>query len=171
MPDLDYLFELGPELEIRLDDFSDANRILKLEIPLRAAFSSDLTDVTARGLVFAPELELEQKSFRGTPFQVDVSVAAIFGTERFLDYFYEVAPAFARSDRPAFDAGGGYLGAQFGIGVRRARGPVQIFFGGNLTSHHGAANADSPLFESELSFGLYAAVVRFFWAGKRLAPR
>ncbi len=170
MPDLDYLFELGPELEIRLDDFSDPSRQLKLEIPLRAAFSSDFTDVSARGLVFAPELEYEQYAFFGTPFQVDLSITPIFANEKFLDYFYDVAPEFARAGRPAFDAGGGYLGTELGVGVRRDKGRYQFFFGGNLTAHQGAENENSPLFERDVSYSVYAAFVRFLWASERRAP-
>ncbi|MGH8495609.1 MAG: MipA/OmpV family protein, partial [Gammaproteobacteria bacterium] len=130
MPDLDYLFELGPELEIRLDDLSDPSRQLKLEIPLRAAFSSDFTDIRPRGIVFAPELELEQYAFLGTPFQVDFRISPIFANEKFQDYFYEVEPQFARAGRPAFNAGGGYVGTELGISVRRDKGRYQFFFGG-----------------------------------------
>lgn len=171
MPDLDYLFELGPELEIRLDDLSDPSRQLKLEISVRAAFSSDLTDVRPRGIVFAPELELEQHAFLGTAFQVDFRISPIFANEKFLDYFYEVEPQFARAGRPAFNAKRGYLGTELGISVRRDKGRYQFFFGGNLTAHQGARNEDSPLFQDDISFAVYAAFVRLVWASERRAPR
>ncbi|HUO83088.1 MAG TPA: MipA/OmpV family protein [Gammaproteobacteria bacterium] len=170
MPDLDYLFELGPELEIRLDDFSDPSRKLKLELPVRAAFSSDFTNVHARGMLFAPQLELEQYAFLGTPYQVDYSITPIFASEKFHDYFYEVSPELAGPGRPAFDAGGGYLGTELGVGVRRYSGPYQFFFGGNVTAHQGAANADSPLYRRDFTFSVYAAFVRLLWSSERRAP-
>jgi outer membrane scaffolding protein for murein synthesis (MipA/OmpV family) len=169
MPDLDHLFELGPELEIRLDDFSDPSRKLKLELPARAAFSSDFSNVHARGVLFAPQLELEQYAFLGTPYQVDFSVTPVFASEKFHDYFFEVSAEHAAPGRPAFDAAGGYLGTELGIGVRRENGPYQWFFGGNVTAHQGAANEDSPLFRRDFTFSVYAAFIRVLWSSERRA--
>jgi MipA family protein len=114
MPDLDWMGEVGPALRLTLWRDPARPRRLLLELPLRAAFTADLAPISVRhrGLVFAPELAYEAHGLLARGARLRIALGPIFGTERFLDYFYQVDPAFARPGRPAYDARGGYLGAR-----------------------------------------------------------
>jgi hypothetical protein len=60
MPDLEYLGEVGPSL--RWTPWRDEARRTRMtvELPVRAAFGTDLSRIRHRGFVFAPEVALER---------------------------------------------------------------------------------------------------------------
>ncbi|MFC4698566.1 MipA/OmpV family protein [Glaciecola siphonariae] len=164
MPELDFLFEIGPQLVYRLRDFTFDNGgegRLNLRMQARAVFSTDFKRIDDRGYVFEPQLTYQQ---RGTLFKdtaLNLAVSAVFASEDLHDYFYEVDQAFARPNRAAFDASGGYLGSELSLGfsfpiMKNMRG----FLGGTARFHQGAANQDSPLFEKDIT---YSYGVGFVW--------
>ena len=53
LPDLDYLGEVGPRLQITIARAARHAKI-DLELPLRAVFSTDLSDLDYRGVTFSP---------------------------------------------------------------------------------------------------------------------
>ena len=165
MPDLDYLFEVGPELEINLR--RDERGELKLELPARAVFSTDLGNLRSRGWVFNPELEYERQGFMGRDAELSVGVAPVFASEDLMDYFYQVAPEFARPGRAAYDGKAGYLGTEIGVRLELREDQRRIYLGARVVSHHGARNDSSPLFEQDWSFSIYAAIVWTPWRSKQ----
>ncbi|WP_376098268.1 MipA/OmpV family protein [Roseomonas sp. CCTCC AB2023176] len=162
MPDLDWLGEVGPALRITLWRQPDHPRRVNLELPVRAVFSTDLTQVRFRGFTFSPELAFEDRSLIWPRARFRVGIGPIFATERFQDYFYEVAPRFALPTRPAYDAKGGYLGAraQFSYRVPVGR-DVSVVLGGRVENFSGAANADSPLHRRDWNV---TGVAGFAWS-------
>ena len=59
MPDLDFIFELGPQLKVRLAKFEFAEHgkgELFLNLQTRAVFSTDFSAIEHRGYVFQPEV-------------------------------------------------------------------------------------------------------------------
>lgn len=170
MPDLGFIAEIGPELEIRLDDLGDDDHRLKLELPVRAAVSLDDRDLRARGWVFSPQLEYE-RDFADDRFEWSVSLTSSFASEKLHDYFYAVEPEFATASRPAYDASGGYLRSSLGIGLQH-RG-AQSFAAIGVTWHHlgGHANAASPLLADRNDVTVAAVFVYRLWESKRRARR
>ncbi len=161
MPDLDYLVEVGPRLQLTL---ARAKRWAKveLELPLRAVFSTDLSSVDHRGFVFAPELAYQHENVLRTGTQLKLSLGAKFADEELQDYFYEVDERFATSARPAFDAGFGYLGSRLQLLASRPFGKrFTVFAAGAIDLHQGAANEDSPLFRDEVT---YSAGIGLIWS-------
>ena len=161
LPDLDPLAEVGPELIIRGPRFQFGDRgvgAVDLALQGRAVFSVDFSglDVEYRGAVFEPFLRYRHPGLLGSGSLIFASLGPIFATERLHDYFYEVDPQFARADRPAFDADGGYLGttATAGIGYELTE-RLRVFAGTELGFHSGAANEDSPLFEEEVTASVF----------------
>ncbi len=155
MPGLDYLFQIGPQAVYRWE-LSERERI-SAHLKTRAVFSTDFGSVDYRGLVIEPQLRWSLKALAGSAYNLGLSASAAFGTERLHDYFYEVAPQYARPDRPAFDASAGYLGSEFGINLnRKLSDTLRVFVGARLALHGGAANQDSPLFRdnSTVSYGV-----------------
>ncbi len=161
MPDLDLMLEVGPELEINLNDRDSQEGALFLSLQLRAGISFNGGDSSGRGYVLSPQLEYRIDKafgmrndwlFRWTPTWV---------SEDYADYYYEVAPEFATPNRPLFDASSGYLGSEFRIGIERQINEHLRFDGSaRLWINNGAENRGSTLFQDDHGLGLQAA---FIW--------
>ncbi|WP_161863372.1 MipA/OmpV family protein [Algicella marina] len=155
MPDLGYLFELGPEFILHGPTFNTGSISGKLDFALqgRAVFSADLDEgIGYEGLVLEPAVRYEVLDLLGEGSRIRASIGPIFATERLHDYFYEVAPGFAAPGRPAYDAEGGYLGTEASLGVSLPLSDRFRLFGGlGLGYYAGAANTDSPLYEEDLN--------------------
>lgn len=167
MPDLGFGFELGPELEITLSDPDDYDQRLKLELPVRAAFSLDDGTLNDRGYVFSPQLEYE-RSFGDSRYEWSVSVTPTWATQSLHRYFYEVAPEFATAARPAYEAKGGYLQTSFGVGLQRRTRSSFMAVGLSYRSLHGASNEDSPLFRSTDDVSFAAIMIFKLFESKKL---
>ena len=161
MPDLDWIGEVGPTLRMTLWRDPAAPRRLVAETPLRAVFSTDLSSISFRGWVFNPDIAWEQRNLVIPGSRLRIGLGVVFATERFMDYFYEVTPEFARSGRPAYDARAGYLGARLQFSYRiPITDRLTMIAGGRVENFGGAANADSPLFRRETNFSVAAG---FSW--------
>ncbi|MDP5149715.1 MipA/OmpV family protein [Rheinheimera baltica] len=164
MPELDFLFEIGPQLIYRIKDFSfdnGGNARLNAHLQARSVFSTDFGRIDHRGYVFQPELSYQQRGalFEDTAFQASFSL--IFATEKLQDYFYQIDDQFVSNARSAFDASGGFLGAELAAGISFSlHKNIRGFAGGSIKSHYGAANRSSPLFEKDIT---YSVGVGFIW--------
>ncbi len=170
MPDLGYLFELGPELEWRLSDPSNDSHKLKLEVPLRAAFSIESGKLSSRGWVFNPELELELYDRLGPGTEISLSIAASWASESLMDYFYQVDAPFAGPERALFDARDGYMQTTLGIGFSQRKDKRFLFAGILHHDYSNSANRSSPLFEANDGWSFYAGAAWSLWQSKRRAP-
>lgn len=158
MPDLDYLFEVGPQLVYRVKDFRFASGgagRLNARLQARAVFSTDFSGINHRGYVLEPTLSYQQRGRLYKNSALRLSMSLLFGSERLHDYFYEVAPQYATATRPQYDASAGYLGTEVSVGIafplhKNLRG----FVGGAVQLNQGTANRDSPLFEKDVTYSL-----------------
>jgi outer membrane scaffolding protein for murein synthesis (MipA/OmpV family) len=142
MPDLGMLVEAGPRLKWSLAQGAAGER-LRLELPLRGVF--DLDDGAAhRGMSFEPELAVLHRG-EGR-WSTRASVSAIVADRRLARTLYEVAPAFSRPERPAYQAHAGLVAWRLAASVRRQITPDWLLFGfARIDSLAGAANRASPL--------------------------
>ncbi len=164
MPDLDWLGEIGPTLQITLwrDLSADHPRRILLDLPVRAVFSTDLSSIHTRGFTFSPDIAWEERNLFFPGSRLRLSIGSTFGTDRYASYFYEVKPEFVRPGRPAYDASGGYIGSRLSLSYRvPVTSRISLVVGGRIENFSGAANADSPLFRSEWGFSVAAG---FSWA-------
>ena len=160
MPDLDYLFGIGPQMIFKLIN-EPGDRKLNLNLQARAIYSTDLSSIKHRGYVFNPKLNYTQEHVTDLDLEVYTRVGPVFATEKTMDYFYEVAPEFATLDRPAYNAETGYLGTYLTLGAtKRFNSRFRLFVGAQVGIHQGASNRDSPLFEDELNLSIFSA---FSW--------
>ena len=112
LPDLDWLGEIGPRVQFTMARAPGGSAKIDLELPLRAVFSTDLSDWNYRGIVVAPEIAYQHENFLGDNTKIKFRIGASFATTELAEYFYEVEPRFATASRPAFSADAGYLGSK-----------------------------------------------------------
>ncbi len=160
MPDLDFLFGVGPQMIFKLIN-QPGQRKLDLNLQVRAVYSTDFSSLDHRGFVFNPKLSYSLKHVSALDLDISSSIGPLFGTERLMDYFYKVKPRYANSSRRAYDADAGYLGTNITLSAsKRLDRSVRLIVGSRLGVHSGATNDDSPLFEDEFNVSVFAA---FAW--------
>jgi outer membrane protein len=145
MPDLRSTVEIGPSLDLHLWKSRDENLKFDVRMPLRGVFTIE-SPPRAIGWVFAPTAVIDigdVAGFKGWYF--GALAGPLFADRRYHDYFYTVAPQYATADRPAYEASGGYSGAQVLASLSKR---YPSFWVGAYTRHDslaGAAFAASPL--------------------------
>ena len=152
MPDLDYLGEIGPSL--RWSAWRDETRRtrLSLEVPLRAAFGTDLSRIRHRGFVFAPEIALERFAVVTPEGRARIGLGPVFASGGLMDYWYRVKPNEARPERPEYNADCGFLGLRLQFSYRTPLTErLSLTAGGRVENFSGATNEGSPLFRSDFN--------------------
>jgi len=146
MPDLDPTFEVGPALDITL--LKDAQKRFKLglNLPVRAVFSTDFSDVRHEGWIFTPRLNLEVNDIiPDTGVNFGLSAGPIFADSDYHDYFYTVEPRYATPWRPAYDSDGGYSGSTLTLGLNKTIKSLNLNAFISVDFMEGAEIEDSPL--------------------------
>jgi outer membrane scaffolding protein for murein synthesis (MipA/OmpV family) len=114
MPDLDPTLEIGPVLNISLYKSESNHAQLELRLPVRSVIATDFTYLRDVGFMFQPQLNLDVKNvFDQTGWNLGMGAGPIFTDRRYNQYFYGVDASYARPDRPAYTASGGFAGSQF----------------------------------------------------------
>ncbi len=163
MPDIDYLAEIGPRLDITLSDPKQARK-LSLQLPLRMMVSTDFTRLDYQGVLFNPDLVWSDPHLWGSDFQFGASLGATFASEDFMDYFYQVDPEFVTAERSAFDASGGYLGSRVKLSLSKSIGKETRVLGVVTSNYYGgSSNQDSSLYGDDLNVNVGLAIVHTFW--------
>lgn len=164
MPDLDYLFEVGPQIKLRLANFKftgSEKAKLSLDIKTRSVFSTDLSNFAHRGYVFHPEISYEHHDLLGDDSRLSIRFTPLWGSEKLHDYFYQVDNEFSTVDRPEYDAKGGYLGSELSVSLSTmVTDEVRVFVFSQMNLHQGAANQESPLFRDK---NTYSVGIGFSW--------
>lgn len=153
MPDLDPSLEIGPSFNLKLYDTPSGAHTLELRLPLRAVLASDFHYVKYQGLVFHPQLNLDNRNFLGYEgVNLGLAVGPLFATQRYHQFIYGVDAAYATAERPAYRGRGGYGGTQFVTALSK-RFP-SYWVGGFMKydNMNGAAFDDSPLTKSKSGF-------------------
>lgn len=142
MPDLGTRVEFGPRLKWHLGGTPDGGR-WRLDLPLRGVF--DLSDDLAyRGAVFQPGVVWQKRGQGGWGYGAGVS--ALIADRRLARTFYEVAPAYATPERPAYRADAGLLAWRLSASVSRNLNRDWRLYGfARVDTVAGAANRASPL--------------------------
>lgn len=155
LPDLDFIIELGPRFTVPIFDRTDSkNRRSRLNwvTSFRFAVSTDFSSLDDRGPVLNTQLSYRKDGLFNNKLSFDVAGGPTWLGSQLQDYFFSVDPEFVTPDRPQFDAEAGYLGFNFSAGFRyRPVKRISTFLGLGVNSLAGSRNADSPLFEDELT--------------------
>ena len=154
MPDLRPTVELGPSFELHVLRSDDARIKLDFRMPLRAAFTVE-SSPRMIGWTFTPRLNLDIADPLGfAGWKLGLLAGPLFADRRYDDYFYTVAPQYATTLRPAYQAVGGYAGTQTTIALSKRFPHFWVGAYVRYDTLSGAAFIDSPLVQS-----------RSYWAG------
>lgn len=171
MPDLDPTFEVGPSLNITLLEDRQDRYKLKLTVPIRAAFSTDFSSVRHEGWVFHPRLNFEKNDvIPDSGLNLGLSAGPMFADRGYHRYYYTVDPAFATALRPPYDAGGGYSGSTFTVGLNKKLTPFILNAFVSLDYLKGAVFEDSPLVKTDTSWMCGFTVSWIFLQSSKMVP-
>jgi outer membrane scaffolding protein for murein synthesis (MipA/OmpV family) len=170
MPDLKPTVEIGPNLNWTVArGRSSGGQIgewkLDLRLPVRAAFSIESKSRLA-GWIATPNVNLDLRTAGG--WNVGLQAGPLFTDRRLNGYFYDVAPAYANTLRPAYRASGGYAGFNALAGLSRRDGNRWLGFFVKADSLSGAAFEDSPLVRQRHHWSAGVAVSWVFAQSGRL---
>ena len=120
MPDLDPVLEIGPKLNLTLWRDRAKEGRLDLRFALRGVVATDLSHTQDAGYIFHPHLYLGIKpAFLDGKWDASAQIGPLYGSDRYHQYYYGVAPQFATATRPAYQASAGYSGLATGGSLRR----------------------------------------------------
>lgn len=163
MPDIDAIIELGPRIQFNLYESDDKNLRFRFGLPLRAAVATDIGHTKAIGWVFSPYLQL--RFYSG--WESAISIGPVWASEEYHDYFYEVAPEYATSTRPAYNAKAGYSGSRITITVSKRFNRLWFGFFAKYDNLNNATFIDSPLIRQNDSLMVGAALSWVFKESKQ----
>lgn len=143
MPDLPGNVEIGPSLNITLDQEVRKRWTLDLRLPLRSAVTLE-SSPRYGGATFSPNLNFDLKD-PTHGWNVGFLTGPLFANRRYHEQYYQVDAAYARPDRPAYQTRGGYAGWQTIASTSKRFGHTWFGAFARLENLNGAVYADSPL--------------------------
>ncbi|MBI5451795.1 MAG: MipA/OmpV family protein [Gammaproteobacteria bacterium] len=153
MPDLDTTVEIGPTLEVALARSQRYRTDVDLRFSVAPVLATDLTQIHAAGWLFQPQLAIDSQDIAGiSGLQGGLRAGPLFADQRYHQYYYGVDEVYARPDRAAYRARGGYAGSQLTVALNRRFD--HVWAGGFLRwdDLDGATFIDSPLVETRSGF-------------------
>ena len=158
MPEIDWVLEFGPALNVALATSDNGRNDLQLRLPVRAAFALD-GGFDYVGAVFGPNL---RATFRDVPWaggaQLRVSTGPSFSTGSYHRFYYGVAPAFATATRPAYEPRAGYSGWDLSFSAMKMTRDWRFFAFSGVDVINGAAFDDSPLIRRRANWNVGVGV-------------
>lgn len=146
MPDLDWVLAIGPVLNYHLKD--DKSQSIRWHI--RKAFTFDdgiesvgwLSNLGLRQRFEMPDIQWGQAD-------LTASVNLLYGSSKYNNYFYGVAPQYATATRAKYQADAGFAGSQLTLVYSLKNHPNQDKFRANIflraTNLNGSEFEHSPL--------------------------
>ena len=145
MPDLDFMLQIGPSLEFKLNDRSKSYFDARFEIPVRVAFVTDLPDVDHIGYLVEPRFSFDHRRSSNAPVAHKTTIGLKFATQDFHAYYYDVAPEYATPIRPAYKSDAGFGGSFIKYRISYKTNDFIYWMFLRYQSLRGAEFEDSPL--------------------------
>jgi outer membrane protein len=155
MTDIKNILEAGPRILFNLYQSTDKNLRFRLALPLRAAYALDLSNSENIGWTFSPYLQLQYFS---SGWGSTIAIGPSWASEKYNDYFYQVAPQYAVADRPAYNAQAGYSGSRITMSLSKRFDEIYFGMFARYDNLNGATFIDSPLVKQKDSFMVGAAL-------------
>jgi len=163
MPDLKAIIEVGPRLLFYPYTSEDKAFRVRLGLPLRMAFATNISETESAGFTFSPYIQFRYFNYTETA----LTIGPFWATEQYHDYFYQIDPEFVTAQRALYDAKGGYGGTkiQFASSKRFKRIWAGIF--ARYYILNGAVYQDSPLVKQKTSFLVGFGISYIFKSGNK----
>jgi outer membrane scaffolding protein for murein synthesis (MipA/OmpV family) len=174
MPDLDFLFEIGPQIiyHAARHDFDYWVGHFDIKLRTRAVIGTDFSSFDEHGYIVEPAFVYELKSKRDSRLEVRFDIEILSGSKRLNEYFYSVDPEYETPTRMKYPADAGYIGTELGIGLSLPVTPnFRIFAGLDVELYDQSANQDSPLFKDKTAFSGGIGLVYSFFKSDELVKR
>lgn len=167
MPDLGYMMELGPSLDVKLWRSAAGNQKLALVLPVRAAVGLE-GGARYQGWTFNPRLTLNWTPANHPQWNFIVQAGPMYGSARYNQHFYGVDEQYATPTRPVYRASSGYAGSSVQVALSRQLGDFRAVAYIRLDDLHGASFEESPLVKTRnnTTVGVF-----FTWTFLRSAER
>ena len=145
MPDLDFTLQLGPSVELLLNDKNKNYFDTRFEVPVRVAFASDFSDIEQIGYLIEPRITFNHRRPVKTGLSHKGTVGVKFATQDYHAYYYDVAAEYSNASRPEYksDAGFGGSFAKYRLTYKTSNFVYWTFI--RYQSLRGAVFEDSPL--------------------------
>jgi len=156
MPDLNTVLQVGPSLEVIFAGGRRKPSEFRLELPLRAAIATDISNTENIGWILEPRLTYETlRPYKGG-FAYQISSGLRYASKEFNQFYYDVPVAFATPERPAFESDAGYSGYFLDLVGNWRYDNIIYFTFARYQNLSGTEFEESPLVEDEnyLSFGV-----------------
>jgi hypothetical protein len=161
MPDLNWTFQLGPEMQVYL--MRSFSHTMYFRLPLRFIATTDFRhEFEYRDWNLAPGI---RNVFYLGPGWGEITTRLDFdiASESYNDLFYQVDPRYATADRPAYNARGGLMEYIFGVNYSYYDSfPWTFFIGANGYVTSVSVNRDSPLLLKTFNYSIIGGVIRYF---------
>ncbi len=172
MPDIDPTFEAGPSLKIELAANAKRDRLWSLGLPLRAVIATDFSHVDAIGWVFSPYIAFNAGDVGpGGGWWLTTSLGPLYASEKYHDYYYEVAPAFATATRSTYDADGGYSGTRLTVTMSKRFPNFWVGVFARYDRLDSASFSDSPLVQRDDAFMIGGGIAWIVGRSEKTVPR
>jgi len=150
MPNQPATLQLGPSLAIKL--WSKSNQSLVATLPVRGVFTVD-HGVGSAGMTLSPQVTYYRDLLSTPqPWRLGLTAGLEFGSSRFHNYYYSVAPQFATPYRSAYQASAGFAGSRFVATLRHDVANYRISFFARFDDLNDAVFANSPLVGSQTNW-------------------
>lgn len=155
MPDLDWVFSLGPQLKYYI--YRHKNHKTFFRFPIRFNTCTNFGSRTHFcGTSFNPGFRhsMWYKGYGEFTFRFE----AFSHTSEYQKYFYEVPPEYATATRSAYHARAGYLGLVYGVSHSIPFDGWDFSSSANVYDYNNAVNLQSPLLIQKTNFAVFFAV-------------
>ena len=168
MDSLEPTVQIGPMLRVKLWASEASTQSVIAELPVRAAFAigSGIEHIGYTAyprLAYRRELDLFDRKWKWS-----LAGGPLFGSEDFNRYYYQVDPADATLQRPAYKADAGYGGTRFITALYRRDRDKLISFYAAYDDVADAVFYDSPLVKQRTGVTVGFLVTWFFFQSKDL---
>lgn len=163
MPNLNYILEIGPSLNYKI--FRERHKkLLTFQVPLRFTTETDFKKYNYLGLVFQPEIKFQMFNLFVENLKYTSSISFEFFSDRVANYFYEVEPQYANSDRTQYKAQSGFSHVTVGQSVTYDFNQFKVIAGVNFNNYSYSTSKNSPLFKNQNDSSVFTAIAWFFYS-------
>lgn len=170
MPDLDWVFELGPSIKYYFSGSPQHKSFFYSEFFTRKATATDFHSITNAGWRYGPSITY-QNAFsladidlgRGE-FEFTTRLNANFSDDRYLNYYYGVTEEDSQVNRDYYNSNGGYAGSDISFGLTYKID--KWWFAGFARYYNlsGAEHDDSPLVKQNSNWSMGFGIAWIFYS-------